>query len=94
VSSSETDLRIKQILTRRLGVSPDEISADASLVDELGLDSVDLVELTIALEQQFGLTLEDDDVREARTIRDVAAIVERLQSGAHSEAVSDPRPRA
>jgi acyl carrier protein len=78
--TSDIDMRIKQILTRRLGVPAAEISTEASLVDDFGLDSVDMVELTIALEQELGITIEDDDFREARSIRDVVEIVEHLMT--------------
>ena len=50
----------------------------ASLVDDFGLDSVDMVELTIALEQEFTITIEDDDLREVRSIRDVVDVVDHL----------------
>ena len=76
--NNDIDTRIKQILTRRIGVPPAEISGEASLVDDFGLDSVDMVELTIALEQEFTITIEDDDLREVRSIRDVVDVVHHL----------------
>ena len=76
--ASDVDARIKQILTRRLGVPPEEISGDASLVDDFGLDSVDMVELTIAIEQEFKIWLGEDELRDVRVIGDVIDVVERL----------------
>lgn len=75
---SDIDARIRQILTRRLGVSPAEINGAASLVDDFGLDSVDMVELTIAMEQEFHIVIGEDELRDIRVIDDVVDVVERL----------------
>ncbi len=53
--------KVKEILVEQLGVSEDEISMDSSLLDDLGADSLDLVELIMALEQEFDVEIPDED---------------------------------
>ncbi len=70
--------RVKQILTNRLGIPPDEITLDAKLVDDLGMDSLDAVELAIASERQFNIALSDEQVAKLTTVADIIALVQRL----------------
>ena len=68
-----TESRIKQILTNRLGMPPEQISNDAQLVD-LGLDSLDGVELAMALEHEFDMTISDQQIAELKTVADIINI--------------------
>ncbi len=70
--------RVKQILTKRVGIPPEEIQLDAKLVDDLGLDSVDLVELTIAAEREFNIEISDEQMKEILTVGDVVTLMKRL----------------
>ncbi len=70
--------RVKQILTNRLGIPADEITPDAKLVDELGMDSLDAVELAIAAERQFAVAVSDEQVAKLQTVADIIALVQRL----------------
>jgi acyl carrier protein len=74
----DLDARIKQILTYRLGIPPEEIRLDATLVEDLGMDSLDAVELAIATERQFNVTLSDEQMAKLRTVADIVALVQRL----------------
>lgn len=74
----DLDARIKQILTYRLGLPPEEIRLDATLVEDLGMDSLDAVELAIATERQFNVTLSDEQMAKLRTVADIVALVQRL----------------
>ena len=78
MSDMELGIRAKQILSKRLGIPLDSLALDAGLVDDLGLDSIDIVELTIATEQEFNIMLGDDELQDVRTVRDLVAVVERL----------------
>lgn len=70
--------RVKQILTTRLGIPADEITLRARLVDDLGMDSLDAVELAIATERQFNIALSDEQVARLQTVGDILALVQRL----------------
>jgi acyl carrier protein len=70
--------RVKQILTNRLGIPSGEITLDAKLVDDLGMDSLDAVELAIASERQFNVALSDEQVAKLTTVADIIALVQRL----------------
>jgi acyl carrier protein len=74
----ELEARIKQILSHRLGISPEEIRLDAMLVEDLGMDSLDAVELAIATERQFNVALSDEQMAKLRTVADIVALVQRL----------------
>lgn len=78
------DVRLKRILTKRLGMTPEMIRSDARLTADLGLDSIDLVEMTIAAEQEFGISMDVDLVRDVATIGDVVALIEDLAPAVQS----------
>lgn len=72
--------RIRQILTTRLGMPPAEVTTEARLVDDLGMDSLDAVELAIAIERQFKVEISDDQVVKLRTVADIVTLVRQLQA--------------
>ena len=72
------EARVKQILTSRLGMPPEEIRVDAKLVDDLGMDSLDAVELAIATEREFKVEISDEQVAKLETVADIMALVQRL----------------
>ncbi|RUM88010.1 MAG: acyl carrier protein, partial [Thermovibrio sp.] len=53
--------KVKEIIADRLGVDPDEVTPEASFVEDLGADSLDTVELVMALEEEFGIEIPDED---------------------------------
>jgi len=67
--------RVVAILTQRLGISPEVVAPAAELAEDLGIDSVDAVEFTLALEQEFNVTLPDDTIANVRTVQDVVDVV-------------------
>ncbi len=68
--------RIQSIVTEQLGVKPAEVTKDASILDDLGADSLDVVELVMTLEEAFDIEIPDDAVEEMRTIGDIQRFVE------------------
>lgn len=84
----DLEARVKQVLTNRLGIPPGDIRLDASLVDDLGMDSLDAVELAIATERQFNVSVSDEQVAKLKTVADIVALVERLAE----ERLADPPP--
>ncbi len=61
---------IKEIVANQLGVEPNEVVPEASFVDDLGADSLDLVELIMAMEEEFGVEVPDEDAEKIRTVQD------------------------
>ena len=71
--------KVKDIIIEQLGVDEEEVTPDASFVDDLGADSLDTVELVMAFEEEFGLEIPDDD---AETITRVKEAVDYIESHA------------
>lgn len=68
--------RVNSIVVEQLAVEQADLAPDASLVDDLGADSLDVVELVMALEEAFGIEVPDDDVENIRTLGDIVQYVE------------------
>ncbi len=68
---TNVDEKIKNIIIEQLGVSADEVVPEASFVDDLGADSLDLVELVMVLEEEFGKEIPDEDAEKIQTVQDV-----------------------
>jgi acyl carrier protein len=66
----EVTQRLKEIIAEQLGISEEEIVPEASFVDDLGADSLDLVELIMALEEQFDTEISDEDAEKIQTVQD------------------------
>lgn len=62
--------RVKEIIVEQLGVEEDEVSADASFIDDLGADSLDTVELVMAFEEEFNIEIPDEDAEGIATVQD------------------------
>ncbi|MEW5803864.1 MAG: acyl carrier protein [bacterium] len=62
--------RVKEIITEQLGVDEKEVTADASFIDDLGADSLDTVELVMALEEEFDIEISDEDAEKIITVSD------------------------
>jgi acyl carrier protein len=83
MTTPELELRIRQVLTERLGIPPERITADSRLVEDLGVDSLDALELTATLEETFRVGLHDKELRLVETVSDVVLLVEaRIESRA------------
>ena len=66
---------LKKIVSDQLGTSLDEIQADSSFVDDLGADSLDTVELVMALEEEFDLEIADEDAEKISTVNDAVEYI-------------------
>jgi acyl carrier protein len=73
--------RVKKIVVEQLGVDDDQVTPNASFTDDLGADSLDTVELVMALEQEFNLEIPDEDAEKITNIEEaVKYIQEKLES--------------
>jgi acyl carrier protein len=69
--------RVKKIIVDQLGVEEDLVTADASFVDDLGADSLDTVELVMALEEEFGLEIPDEEAEKITRVKEAIAYIEK-----------------
>lgn len=69
--------RVKQIISEQLGVEEGEVTPSASFVDDLGADSLDTVELVMALEEAFDLEIPDEAAEKIRTVQDAIDYIEK-----------------
>jgi acyl carrier protein len=73
--------RVTGLIVEQLGVSPEEVVGKASFVDDLGADSLDIVELVMSMEESFDIEIPDEDAEKIQTIGDaIAYLKERLES--------------
>jgi acyl carrier protein len=68
--------RLKKIVVEQLGVDEEEVKPEASFVDDLNADSLDLVELIMSLEEEFGTEISDEDAERIRTVGDAAEYID------------------
>ncbi|HEX9268780.1 MAG TPA: acyl carrier protein [Candidatus Limnocylindria bacterium] len=68
--------RLKRIVVEQLGVDEADVKPDASFVDDLNADSLDLVELIMSLEEEFGMEISDDDAEKIKTVGDAQEYIE------------------
>jgi len=68
--------KVKAIIVEQLGVSADEVKPEASFVDDLGADSLDLTELIMAMEEEFDVEIDDEDAQKILKVKDAIDYVE------------------
>ena len=68
--------KITEIIVEQLGVKPEEVVPEASFVDDLGADSLDTVELVMALEEEFGIEIPDEDAEKIQSVGDAIRYIE------------------
>jgi acyl carrier protein len=76
---------VKEIIVEQLGVDPAQVTDDASFVDDLGADSLDTVELVMALEEKFGLEIPDEEAEKITTVGQAIQYIEKKTQGEKSE---------
>jgi acyl carrier protein len=67
---SAIDKRVKEIIAEQLGADQSQVTGDASFMDDLGADSLDTVELVMALEEEFDIEISDEDAENIQTVQD------------------------
>jgi len=70
------DQRVKDIIVEQLGVNADQVTPDAKFIEDLGADSLDIVELIMALEEEFGSEIPDEQAEKLLTVGDVTKYIE------------------
>lgn len=73
-----TEVRARSVVVECLGVDPDKVTLDASFVDDLGADSLDIIELVMTFEEEFGIGISDEDFEKVTTFGDALKIITGL----------------
>ncbi len=74
--AATVDARVKEIVCEQLGVSEDEVTPEASFIDDLGADSLDIVEVVMALEEEYEMEISDEDAEKIKTVQDIVTYIE------------------
>ena len=69
--ATSMEQRVKEIIVEQLGVNPDQVTPQASLIEDLGADSLDAVELVMVFEEEFGTEIPDEDAEKLQTVGDI-----------------------
>ena len=76
MAATQIEAKVKNIIAEQLGVGEDEIKPEASFVEDLGADSLDIVELVMAFEEEFGVEIPDDAAEKINTVGDANKYIE------------------
>lgn len=79
----------KGIIAEKLNIEEEEVKLESSFIDDLGADSLDLVDLVMAFEDEFGVKVEDEDVEKLRTVKDVVEYIYKKLGNADSDDEDD-----
>ncbi|HTI69963.1 MAG TPA: acyl carrier protein [Candidatus Limnocylindria bacterium] len=80
MAEKSIEQRIKEIIVEQLGVNPDQVTPEAKFIEDLGADSLDTVELVMALEEEFGNEIPDEEAEKLTSVGDVIRYIEDLQT--------------
>lgn len=77
---SEVSEKVTKIIVDQLGVSADEVTPEASFIEDLGADSLDLTELIMAMEEEFDIEIADDDAQKMQKVQDAISYIEEKKA--------------
>jgi acyl carrier protein len=80
--ASAVEAKVREIICEQLGVSEGDVTPDASFIEDLGADSLDIVELVMALEEEYDMEISDEEAEKIRTVQDVVNYIESHQQSA------------
>lgn len=76
MGTEEVFNKVKEIIVEQLGVTESSVTTDASFIDDLGADSLDIVELVMALEEEFKCEIPDEDAEKIQTVQDAVSYID------------------
>jgi acyl carrier protein len=78
VKMSDVTRRLQKLISDELAIDIDKVLPDADLFDDLNFDSLDTVEMVISIESEFDIEIDDDDIDDLRTVRQISDLVQNL----------------
>ena len=75
MTAGNVEQKVKGIIAEQLGVSEEEIKATSSFIEDLGADSLDIVELVMAMEEEFEVEIPDDEAEKIKTVQDAVSFI-------------------
>jgi acyl carrier protein len=75
--SETSEAKIKEIIVEQLGVNADQVTREAKLIEDLGADSLDAVELVMAIEEEFGIEVPDEKAEKLQAVGDIIDYIEK-----------------
>ena len=79
MAEKSVEQRVREIIVEQMDVNPDQVTLDAKFIEDLGADSLDVVELVMALEEEFGSEIPDEEAEKLLNVGDVVKYVEDLR---------------
>lgn len=76
---SDIEDKVKEIIVEQLGVNADQVTPEAKMIEDLGADSLDAVELVMAIEEEFGIEVPDDEAEKLVKVGDIIDHVEKVK---------------
>ena len=76
-AADKTFEKVRDIVVEQLGVEADEVSIDSTFIDDLGADSLDIVELIMAFEEEFNIEIPDEAAEKIKTVQDVVTYIDQ-----------------
>ncbi len=71
--------KVRDMLAKQLNIKPEVVKPESDIVKDLGADSLDVVELLISLEDNYGVSIPEDDIVNVKTVQDIVSMLERLE---------------
>ena len=71
--------KVKELVADQLGISKDSIKDDANVVEDLGADSLDVIEMLMTLEEEYGISIPDEKINQVKTISQIVKLIEDCQ---------------
>ena len=71
--------KVKELVAEQLGISKDTIKPESNIIEDLGADSLDVIEMLMTLEDEYGITIPDEEINQVKTIEQIVALIERCQ---------------
>lgn len=71
--------KVKELVAEQLGISQDTIKLESNILEDLGADSLDVIEMLMTLEEEYGITIPDEQIGQVKTIGQIVELIEKLK---------------